>query len=252
MILLNGEIADDEKIILDSGFHFGRGLFETMLVKGEPIFLNEHLDRINRGLPLIGINRKITREEVLQAAEKLQCRDCVLKLSVTEKNTIFTTRENRYTAESYSRGFDVGISQVMRNESSPLTYLKSLNYLDNLLEHESCASRGLDEVLFFNSSGILCEGSVSNVFFAKGGRIFTPSIDCGLLGGIVREFVTDSFDVTEGKFTKQELLEAEAVFLTNSVMGIMKVASIEGKHFCRNGIFDKIRQAYMEKITRKE
>lgn len=251
-MLLNGEIVDDERIILDSGFHFGRGLFETMLVKEEPLFLKEHLDRINRGLQLIGIDKRISVEEVLDAAEKLQCREVVLKLSVTEKNTLFTARENRYTPERYSRGFDVGISPVMRNETSPLTYLKSLNYLDNLLEHERCAEEGLDEVLFFNSMGMLCEGSFSNVFFIKGGRIFTPSIECGLLGGIVRNFVTESFDVTEGRFTKQELMESDCVFLTNSVMGIMKVASIEEKHFCGNGIFDKIQQAYMEKITQKE
>lgn len=251
-MLLNGEIVEDERVILDSGFHFGRGLFETMLVKEEPLFLKEHLDRINRGLPIIGIDKKISREEVLAAAEMLQCRGGVLKLSVTEKNTLFTARENRYTPERCSRGFDVGISPVVRNETSPLTYLKSLNYLDNLMEHERCAAEGLDEVLFFNSRGMLCEGSVSNVFFVKGGRIFTPSIECGLLGGVVRKFVTDSFEVTEGRFTMEELMESDCVFLTNSVMGIMKVSRVSGKHFGGNSIFDKIKQAYGKKISQKE
>jgi len=247
-MMLNGKVVKDEKIILDSGFHFGRGLFETMLVKEEPLFLAEHLERINRGLPLIGIDKKISGEEVLEAVKKLRCRGCVLKMAVTEKNTLFTARENRYKPEHYSRGFNVGLSPVMRNESSPLTYLKSLNYLDNLLEHERCKRQGLDEVLFFNSRGMLCEGSVSNVFIVKGDRISTPSIECGLLGGIVRKFVIESFDAMEGSLTKEELLEADGVFLTNSVMGIMKVASISGRQCHENSIIDKIRQGYMEKI----
>ena len=246
-MMLNGEVAEDERIILDSGFHFGRGLFETMLVKEEPLFLAEHLERINKGLPLIGIDKKISREEVLDAAEKLQCRGRVLKMAVTEKNTLFTARENRYKAEDYSRGFNVGISPVMRNESSPLTYLKSLNYLDNILEHERCIRQGLDEVLFFNSRGMLCEGSVSNVFFIKGDRIFTPSAECGLLGGVVRKFILDSFGVTEGSFTRGELLEADCVFLTNSVMGIMKIAEIDGKCCGENDILGAVKAEYDRK-----
>jgi 4-amino-4-deoxychorismate lyase len=246
-MLLNGEVVEDEKIILDSGFLFGRGLFETMLVKEEPLFLREHLERINKGLPLIGIDKKISAEEVLDAAEKLQCRGRVLKMAVTEKNTLFTTRENRYKPEHNSRGFNVGISQVMRNESSPLTYLKSLNYLDNILEHERCVSQGLDEVLFFNSRGMLCEGSVSNVFFVKGDRIFTPAVECGLLGGVVRKFILDSFDVTEGSFGREELHKADAAFLTNSVMGIMKIAEIDGKCYGGNDILGAIKAEYDRK-----
>lgn len=246
-MMLNGEVVEDERVILDSGFHFGRGLFETMLVKEEPLFLGEHLERINKGLPILGISKKISEEEVLDAAAKLRCRGSVLKMSVTEKNTLFTARENKYKPEHYSRGFNVGISPVMRNESSPLTYLKSLNYLDNILEHERCVSQGLDEVLFFNSRGVLCEGSVSNVFFIKGGRIFTPAVECGLLGGTVRKFVTESFDVTEGSFGREDLLEADCVFLTNSVMGIMKIAEIDGKCYGGSDILGAIKAEYDRK-----
>jgi 4-amino-4-deoxychorismate lyase len=59
MILLNGNILEEEKVLLDSGFYFGRGLFETMLVNNVPLFLQEHLDRINSGLPVIGIDKEI-------------------------------------------------------------------------------------------------------------------------------------------------------------------------------------------------
>lgn len=167
MILLNGEIIKDDKIFLDSGFYFGRGLFETMFVNNTPLFLQDHLYRINEGLSIIGINKKITKYEVMDAVKKLQCNNCVLKLMVSEKNILFNTRKNNYTEEQYKKGFKVKIGSVKRNESSKLTYLKSLNYLENILEHEKCIDEGYNEVLFFNTDDKLAEGSVSNVFFIK-------------------------------------------------------------------------------------
>ncbi len=247
LIVLNGEVAEDERIILDSGFHFGRGLFETMLVKEEPLFLAEHLERINKGLPLIGIDKKISREEVLDAAEKLQCRGRVLKMAVTEKNTLFTARENRYKAEDYSRGFNVGISPVMRNESSPLTYLKSLNYLDNILEHERCIRQGLDEVLFFNSRGMLCEGSVSNVFFIKGGQDIHAIGRMRTSRGRCEEVYLRQLRRNGRQLRQGELLKADCVFLTNSVMGIMKIAEIDGKCCGENDILGAIKAEYDRK-----
>lgn len=166
-MLLNGKMVEDDKVFLDTGFYFGRGLFETMLVNNEPLFLENHLYRINKGLSIIGIDKEITEDEVMDAVNKLQCNNCVLKLVVTEENTLFNTRKNNYTEEQYKRGFKVKISSVRRNEFSQLTYLKSLNYLENILEHEKCIDEGYDEVLFFNTEDKLSEGSVSNVFFTK-------------------------------------------------------------------------------------
>ncbi|HSN59030.1 MAG TPA: aminotransferase class IV, partial [Clostridiaceae bacterium] len=88
---------------------------------------------------------------------------------------------------------------------------------------------------------------VSNVFFVKGDRIFTPSLECGLLGGIVRKVIIDSFDVTEGSFGREELLEADCVFLTNSVMGIMKIAGIDGKYYVESDILGAIKAEYDRK-----
>lgn len=246
MIVLNGELKERETVNLDGGFYFGRGLFETMLVKGKPLFLNEHLDRLNKGLASIGIERKVSPREVMDAVAMLQCSDKVLKLTVTDKNVLFTSRDNRYTNENYKIGFSATVSKIQRNSTSPLTYLKSLNYLDNILEYERCRKDGFDEVLFLNSEGSLAEGSLSNVFFIKSGSIYTPSISCGLLDGIVRNFVTKRFDVIEGRFSIHDLKSADSAFLTNSVMGIMKLASLDGTCFGESYKVREIIDAYNE------
>lgn len=248
MILLNGELQDSEKIHLDSGFYFGRGLFETMLVKRKPVFLTEHLNRINSGLKIIGVNKKITEEDILEAVSKLKCEDCVLKLVVTDKNVIYTTRKNNYTEEQYKKGFSIKISTVKRNPYSKITYLKSLNYLENILEHEECIEEGYNEVIFFNTSGKLAEGSVSNVFFIKDKKIHTPSTDCGLLNGTVRKFIVNNYDVIEGEFNEQDLINSDEVFLTNSIMGVMKVSKLSNKYIKSSGITETIRKKYEEYI----
>ena len=250
MILLNGRIVENKNVLLDSGFYFGRGLFETILVNNVPLFLEEHLDRINNGLSIIGINKEITKSEVMDAVKKLQCNNCVLKLVVTEKNTLFITRKNNYTEEQYMKGFKVKISSVKRNEFSQLTYLKSLNFLENILEHEKCIDEGYDEVLFLNTTGKLAEGSVSNVFFIKNKKIYTSSTECGLLDGIVRKFIINNFDVTEGEFCKEDLISANSVFLTNSLMGIMKVSNIYNRRFNDYSIIDKIKKVYQEQLSK--
>ena len=251
MLLLNGEIVNSEKIPLDHGFYFGRGLFETMLVKHKPLFLKEHLERINHGLSLIGVDKVITQNKVLEAVKKLHCDNCVLKLVVTEKNVLFTTRENNYSQNLYEKGFKVKISSVKRNESSPLTYLKSLNYLENILEHEKCVDEGFNEVLFFNTENKLAEGSTANIFFLRNERVYTPSSECGLLEGTIRKFVIDNFEVIEGKFSRKDLLGADSAFLTNSVMGIMKISAIEHKNLNGNSVIEKINKVYQEYISHK-
>ncbi len=250
MILLNGELIDEEKVILDSGFYFGRGLFETMLVKNEPLFLEEHLNRINNGLEIIGIDNVITSEEVMNAVLKLNCKNNVLKLVVTEKNIVFTSRKNNYIDEHYKKGFRVKISDVKRNEYSTLTYLKSMNYLENILEHEKCINQGYNEVLFLNTKDNLTEGSVSNVFFIKNGKIYTPKIQCGLLNGTIRKYIIKNYNVIEGNFTREDLMNSEGVFLTNSIMGVMNVYEISGETLKNNNVIEKIREKYEQYISR--
>ncbi|MBC2581029.1 aminotransferase class IV [Clostridium sp. DJ247] len=248
MILINGHNGESKSLELDSGLYFGRGLFETMMVKDRPIFLKEHLDRINSGLETIGINTKIHEDIVMNAIKTMGCKDCVLKLVVTEKNIIFTTRKNNYTEQQYKKGFKVKISSYRRNEYSQITYLKSLNYLENILEHEKCINEGYNEVLFLNTKNKLTEGSISNVFFVKNSKIYTPALECGLLDGTLRKFVLNNFKVVEGSFTKEDLVCADAVFLTNSVMGIMRVSSLYEKKYDFCEIIEEVAQEYEKQL----
>ncbi|MCJ7691578.1 MAG: aminotransferase class IV [Clostridiaceae bacterium] len=248
MLLINGDLST-AKISLDSGFFFGRGVFETILVKEKPILLYAHIQRLNNGLNTLGVNNKITEAEIYTATEKLNCKNCVLKIMVSEKNTIITKREIPYKHKDYEQGYSLGLSEVRRNAYSNLTYVKSFNYVENIIEKDKIINRGYDEALFLNTEGYISEGAVSNIFFVRQGIIYTPKIKCGLLPGIIREFVIKNslsigFKIEEGEFTLEKLMGAEGVFITNSIMGIMKVNKIEDKVISESMVITEIKRYY--------
>ena len=248
MILINGNLSED-KISLDSGFFFGRGVFETILVKEKPIFLSEHIQRLNSGLSTLGVNKKITEAEIYDGVEKLSCKNSVLKIMVSEKNTIITKREISYKQSDYERGFSLGLSETRRNAYSNLTYVKSFNYVENIIERDKIMKKGYNEVLFLNTDGFISEGAISNIFFEQNGIIFTPKIKCGLLPGIIRDFVIQNslsigFKIQEGEFTLDELMEAQGAFITNSIMGIMKINKIGDKIFNESMVVSQIKRYY--------
>ena len=88
------------------------------------------------------------------------------------------------------------------------------------------------DALMCNMEGFISECTVSNVFFMKEGELKTPSVDCGILEGVTRELVIklareQAMSVHEGRYTVEELLEADECFLTNTSMEIMPVRQVE-------------------------
>ncbi|MBI2311419.1 MAG: aminodeoxychorismate synthase component I [Betaproteobacteria bacterium] len=85
---------------------------------------------------------------------------------------------------------------------------------------------GCYEVIFRNERGEITEGSRSNVFVEKRGRIYTPPVSCGLLNGVMRRIIlTDpGYGAREQILTPEDLAEADRIFLTNSVRGVIHAA----------------------------
>ena len=236
-------------LLLDDGFQFGIGLFETICIKDKkPILLDWHLERINNSLKEFGINQTITRDEVLQwltehenEMKSLQA----LKLIVSEKNKLFLFRDNPYTDEIISKGFHLDYSQVLRNETSMFTYHKSMNYGDNITEKRRTKNSDIDEVIFLNSKGQITEGSTTNVFFIKDNVIYTPKRACGLLPGVLRRYIIEHFECEETVIYPQDIQDMDECFVTNSLMGVMTVTDLAGKHFETDCIGKQIQARYL-------
>ena len=219
-------IYGEDKIVIDEGLFFGRGVFETILWKDRPVFLNEHLERLKKSMEEIGLlplEEKILREYL----DKLDIKDKGLKITVTPLNIIITQREIPYKEEDYNRGMTLTISKVRRNSTSRLCYIKSTCYIENLIEKENAKKIGYDDVIFLNEKGYVTETSCANIFIVKNKEIFTPKINDGLLDGIIRRKIVENFNVKEKSITIKDLKESEEVIITNSLMGVMSIKKID-------------------------
>ena len=235
------------QITLDEGYQFGLGVFETIAVeKRDPVLLSWHLERLNLSLRALGIVRSVTSDDVLEYLKGQDAEHHALKIMVSGQNVVFTLRPNHYVQEQYERGFRLAFSHVYRNETSPLVCHKTMNYGDCILEKRRASSLGADELIFKNSRGELCEGTISNLFFVKNGEILTPPVSCGLLPGILRRFVLKHFQAKEVILHEEDTAQMDECFVTNSLMGIMPVHSFQDKIFTDRAVTGQCMKEYRE------
>ena len=239
-------------IRLDEGFLFGMGAFETIAVeKGKPILLEKHLERLEQAADFFKLGscseRGLSRERVLSylAGQGSKFTDHgVLKIVCSAENLFFQMRTNTYSEEDYAKGFVADISKVRRNETSSLVYHKTLNYGDCILEKRAAMAAGINEKVFVNTKGQISEGTVSNIFFVRKNMIYTPQLSCGLLPGILREYVMSKFSVVETIIYPDELMYYEECFVTNSLMGVMPVRQLGNICFPHRTRAEEVRNTY--------
>ena len=251
-------------VTLDECFQFGLGAFETIEIEqGIPILLDKHLKRLERAADFLKLGslseRGITARKIEKYLEEQKMRTevqkefgnlehCALKIMLTKENMVYSLRANHYTPEKYEKGFFIDISAVKRNETSPLVYHKTMNYGDCILEKRNATAAGMDERLFLNTKEQVSEGTVSNVFFVRNGVICTPQVSCGLLPGILREYLCETEDVEETDIYVQDLKRYQECFVTNSLMGIMPVRQIGGIRFEEDRVTKELMRKYQDMV----
>ena len=138
--------------------------------------------------------------------------DGACKLTVSKRNVVFQQRQNPYTDDIRRTGFVMDFSSVRRNETSPLTAYKTLNYGDCILENKTGSWIGMNERIFLNTKGADQRGTVSNIFFVRSWKLYTPDLSCGLLPGILREYLCETENVEEAVIYPAELGQYEGMF----------------------------------------
>lgn len=244
----NYNMIEEDLLHIDSSVFFGRGIFETICVLKEGIFLRAHLKRLKEGCEALKIPFNINEEELKEFIKNEKINNKALKITVTEKNIIYSTRNIPYSFGDYNRGFSLKISDVRRNSTSKLTYLKSTCYIENIMEKEKAKDEGFDEVIFLNEREELTEGATSNLYFIKDNKIHTPKVSCGLLDGIIRKWIKKNFLVEEGCYNIDDLRNSEGIFISNSLLGIMKVSKFEDKFFGEKDLIEEVKRKYDNSI----
>jgi branched-subunit amino acid aminotransferase/4-amino-4-deoxychorismate lyase len=99
--------------------------------------------------------------------------------------------------------------------------------LDKVLARQAARQARADEALFLNLDGHLTEGASSNLFVVSGEQIFTPAVHCGLLPGITRGLLLETYPLAEAELRVQALAGASEAFLTNAAAGIRPLVRFE-------------------------
>lgn len=238
--------------LFERGLLFGDGLFETLRAYRRRVFrLEPHLERLARGLDVLRIPFPLPPAEIASAIERLLdlngLHDAALRLmlwrgegggvdpadSVTSRFAILARSAAAYPPDLYARGMKGALVSIRQNEWSPLARLKSLNFLPGILGRMEARAKGADEAILLNTRGRLAEGAVSNVFLVAGGRLLTPSLDCGVLPGVTRAAILElareaGRSVTEREIEPAELQAADEAFLTNTLMEVMPLTGLDG------------------------
>ncbi|MGC7872390.1 aminotransferase class IV [Desulfosporosinus sp. SYSU MS00001] len=261
-------ISSQDRLVL-----FGLGLFETLLIsESGPLFSDLHWNRMKKGASFLNLKFPDQSEwtRLIQEFIRLNPASFPFALRITlsggspgtdlPAQLFFNVRPLPYRPEQYLRGIKLHLLSAPRNEHSPLVSIKSTNYLENLLAKETAVRYGADEGIWLNTKGYLCEGTMSNLFFIKDNKLFTPSLASGCLPGTRRYTILELADILnipteEGLYTVEELLASDELFVTNALMGLMPVCCVNDVSFtvsppaAKDSLLRRLESAYKQKMS---
>ncbi len=222
----------------DRAFAYGEGLFETIKLRaGGLCFWRAHWARLTASAAALGF--VLPKEEAVLAALRewlaAEGRESgIVKLSlVRQGHACVLYIYGRKEPDPVSGPVRLQLESVTRlNPTSLLAGHKSHNYMEAMALWRRARAAGFYDCLRLNTSGHLAEACVANLFFLKAGVVHTPALASGILPGVIRAEVLrlaaeENLETREGDYVPEDLGDAEVVFLTNSVAGIVPVASVE-------------------------
>ena len=242
----NGNYSENINIPLDDrSYRFGDGIFDKIIFHKKKFFnFDFHLSRIKYGLKVLKIKCNLTNLDsifykLLDLNEK---ESGFIKILIsrsgpssgysptTNNGNIFVTTED--LGVSKNRNFKLTIAKYKKIpvECLPIN-LKLNNSLNSVLNIIEAKEKNFDEAIILNMYDIVTECCSANIFFISSNKIYTPSESCGIFPGSIRDFIINKsgFEITQGKFSIDDLKNADTIFLTNTGYLTMPVSEIQGK-----------------------
>ena len=247
---------EDAKIsVYDHGLLYGDGVFEGLRSYGGKVFrLQEHLDRLWQSALAICLEIPMTKAAIAEAVNETLDRngltDAYIRLVITRGSGTLGLDPNRcshpqviiitdhiamYPAEYYENGLSIVTASTIRNHSAALSpRIKSLNYLNNIMAKVEGLNAGCIEALMLNTRGEVAECTADNIFLVRGGDVYTPPLDAGILDGITRQVViqlarNDGLVVHESTLTRHDVYIADECFLTGSGAEVIPVVRVDDR-----------------------
>ena len=199
-------------------------LIETMAVKGKKIVLLEcHLDRLGKSARYFGYpySRKKMREEIVKTLDNIPSDGSLWRIRLLLDCNGEPTLEGLPIPEQNAEPMRIALYPEPVDTSSRWFRHKTTRreFYDRLTKF--ARENGLYDIVCFNNERFITEGSITNVYLEHDGSLSTPSLGCGLLGGVYRRWLKKSCKVRERKISVDEFLNhCGEYYLSNAVIGL--------------------------------
>lgn len=248
MVWMNGELINESAAQIspfDHGLLTGDGVFETLIAyQDRPFATSLHWARLRRSAAVFGL--EVPSDEALNTA----CEEVIRANGISPARVRVTITGGR--APLGSEKGDSGQTVVVasgslpghgplaevftvpytRNENGATVGVKTISYGDNVIALAEAKSKGGSEAIFGNTLGHLCEGTGSNIFIVRNGRLITPTLASGCLAGCTRAIILnlckqEGIEVSEEDSPLSELVDADEAFLTSTLREVQAIATVD-------------------------
>jgi branched-chain amino acid aminotransferase len=244
--IINGETVSDDKAVLhisDLGLRRGYAVFEFFrVIQGVPLFAEDHLSRLARSAQLAELELPYTREQLetflhqLVEANKLEDGAVQMILTGGYSEDLFTISKPNFIMAAVAVEalppdyFSKGVKLITHKHTRELAEAKTTAYLTAMRLSKHMKAQGAMEIVYYDDNRVY-EASRSGLGFIKNGMFVTSKE--GVLESVsMKHFlslVKQTLKVEERNYTLTELLEADEVFITGAIRGVIPVVTIDSQ-----------------------
>ncbi len=222
----------------------GDGVFDTALaINGKICNAHAHFTRLIDSAAILEIKITYSAHDLIEAAQDLLQENDLDNARCAINTTI--TRGNGARGLSIAKDFQPHViirtaalpdefspinaiisKTVRRNEGSPLSQIKSINYGDNIMAMIEAEKAGANEAIMLNNAGNVACATIGNIFIMRGGHLYTPPLSDGAMAGTVRDLLIQRHGAQEQSLRSEDLTAADGIYITNSIRGIAAITSL--------------------------
>jgi 4-amino-4-deoxychorismate lyase len=258
----------------DRGLDFGDGVFETLLLQGgEPLFLEQHLQRLLLGLQALGLpDCRIAVLQQLEQVSRAIGNDSpwsALRVSVIrapgqrgyaptinlQPRVLITVTPIDRDCKTMSDAATMGVADLRLSTQPVLARIKHLNRLEQVLAAAQAQASGVDECFVLDQQEHLVSVIAGNVFLLCEGELLTPMlVECGV-AGTRRQLIIDEWGpaiglkVRETRLTLADLKGAQEVFYSNSLQTVRPIAKLGDQQWSSHSVCEALFQQYLENLV---
>ena len=278
LVFFNGQFLPESQAVVpvnDRGFLLGDGLFETVrVVGGKPFRFAQHLERLAAGADFLKIKMPFTPVEFQKFAGKLieinQLPESGLRLTLTRGSGVrgystqgadkpmlaMTLHPLLFASTDQPLRWRLITSSLRVPAGDVLAAFKTTSKVLNVLARAEAEAGGADEALILNTNGEVVETAGGNIFWVSDGQVCTVPTSRGALPGVTRAVVLDmcknlGLKTKESVAKPEQLIQAEGGFVTQTVLGIVPVITLDHFPIASSLLLEQLAHAYRE-IVRAE